>query len=266
MLIIGERINSTRSGIKEMIKARNADALLKEARSQLEAGAAYIDVNCAVTSGNELDDMEWALGVIQGDIKDVSICIDSPNYLAIEKALTIYRGKGRLIINSITGEELRMRTIIPLALKYKTGLIALAMDEKGMPETAGDRFEAAKRIFERARKEGIKEEDIYFDPLIRPISTEPKQAREFLEAITLIKGLGRVNTVCGLSNVSYGLPNRSLINSIFLSMAVQKGLDSAILDPKDKRVMSAMYASEALIGADDYCANYIRAFREAALV
>jgi 5-methyltetrahydrofolate--homocysteine methyltransferase len=266
MLIIGERINSTRSSIKELIKARNSSLLLSEARSQLGSGANYVDINCAVTSGSELQDMDWAINVIQSDIKDVSISIDSPNYLAIEKALAIYKGAGSIMINSITGEDLRMRTILPLALKYKTKLIALAMDERGMPETANDRFEAAKKILARAKSEGMKEEDIYFDPLIRPISTEPKQAREFLDAIGLIKSLGRVNTICGLSNVSYGLPNRSLINSVFLSMAVKAGLDAAILDPLDRRVMSAVYASEALVGVDDYCANYIRAFREEALV
>jgi cobalamin-dependent methionine synthase I len=266
MLIVGERINSTRSSIKEIIKTRNSTLLIKEVKSQIEAGAQYVDLNCAVTSGNELQDMDWALGVIHGDVKDASICLDSPNYLALEKGLSAYKGTGDLIINSTTGEEERMRTVIPLAVKYNAKLVALAMDEKGMPETANDRLVVAEKILARARKEGMKEENIFFDPLIRPISTEPTQAKEFLNAVTLIKKLGKVNTICGLSNISFGLPNRSLINSVFLSMAIQSGLDAAILDPLDKKVMSAAYAADALMGADEYCANYIRAFREAVLV
>lgn len=266
MLIVGERMNSTRSSIKEIIKTRNSNLLIKEARSQIDAGAEYVDLNCAVTSGHELQDMDWALNVIQGEISDVSICLDSPNYLALEKGLSIYKGTGSLMINSTTGEEARMHAIIPLAVKYNAKLVALAMDEKGLPETANDRLVVAEKILARAIKEGMKEENIYFDPLIRPISTEPTQAKEFLNAVMLIKKLGPVKTICGLSNISFGLPNRSLINSIFLSMAIQSGLDAAILDPLDKKVMSAAYAADALMGRDEYCANYIRAFREAVLV
>ncbi len=266
MFIIGERINSTRASVQEMISARNSGLVLKSVRSQLKAGAASIDINCAVTTGSELEDMDWVVSVIQSAIPDVSLCIDSPNYLALEKGLSVYKGKGGIIINSITGEESRINNILPLALKYGSKLIALTMSEKGMPDTAEERFEVAKKIFERVKKEGLKEENLYFDPLIRPISTEPRQAVEFLRSIPLIKSLGRVNTICGLSNVSFGLPNRSLVNSVFLSLAIQNGLDAAIMDALDKKVMAGLYAFGALMATDEYCQTYIKAFREGRLL
>lgn len=264
MLIIGERINSTRTKIQEAIGKRNASLILKEAKSQLEASANFLDINCAMGT-DEIQDIDWAISVVQSEIKDVSICIDSPNYLAIERALKIYKAKGALMINSITGEENRIRNILPLALKYNAKLIALTMDEKGMPDTASGRFEMAKKILERVKKEGFKEDDLYFDPLIRPISTESRQGKEFLDSIPMIKSLGNVKTICGLSNVSFGLPDRSLINSIFLSMAIQQGLDAAIIDPLDAKVFSSLKAADALLARDEYCADYIRAFREGRL-
>lgn len=265
MLIIGERINSTRPAIQEAIKTRNANLILKEAAAQIKCGAGFIDVNCAVTSGDEVQDMDWILSVLQNGIKDANICIDSPNYLAIDKALGVYNAKGSLMINSITGESSRLDRIVPLAAKHNTRLIALTMTERGMPATAQGRLDIARQILERVKGYGFDTENLYFDPLIRPISTEPEQAREFLKAIPLIKGLG-VKTICGLSNVSFGLPNRRLINSTFLTMAIQSGLDAAILDPTDKEMLSAIKTSSMLLGLDDFCANYIKAFREGQLV
>lgn len=265
MLIIGERINSTRKGIRDMIAGRAAGAILNEAVSQAKAGAHFIDVNCAVTSGDELKDIGWAIGVIQDGMPDVSLCIDSPDHLAIERALSAYKGTGSVIINSITAEEERCAKILPLALKYGTKLIALTMGGSGMPGTAVERAQIAGNILGRVRAAGFPEEDLYFDPLVRPISTEPGQAREFLDSIPLIKALGNAKTVCGLSNISFGLPNRSLINASFLAMAIERGLDAAIIDPLDGRLMSSLSASRALLGLDEYCGDYIKAFREGKL-
>lgn len=266
MLIIGERINSTKEKIKEAIGDKDIAFIANVARAQVEAGAEYIDVNCAVTNGSELTDMDWVLSVIQSEIKDANICIDSPNYLAIEAALRSYHSNGSLVINSISGDESRIKSILPLAMKYDTKVIALVMDEKGMPHTAQERFEVARKIYERVKAEGFNVENLYFDPLIRPIATEPNQAIEFLKSIALIKCLDGVKTVCGLSNVSFGLPNRRLVNGTFLTMAMQSGLDAAILDPLDKHIISSLRASEALLGRDEYCADYIRAFREGKLI
>jgi 5-methyltetrahydrofolate--homocysteine methyltransferase len=265
MLIIGERINSTRTHIQEAMKARNSGFIVNEARKQIDAGASFIDVNCAMSLGDEVQDIDWVVSVIQGEIGDVSICIDSPNYLAIERALRAYSAKGKLFINSITGERARIDLIVPLAVKYNTGLIALTMGDGAMPNSAEERFAIAKDILAKVAEKGFKAENLYFDPLIRPISTEPEQAKEFLRSIPMIQSLG-ARTVCGLSNISYGLPDRKMINSTFLAMAIQSGLDAAILDPTEKQVISSIAAAEALMCKDEYCAEYIKAFREGRLV
>jgi len=265
MLIIGERINSTRAHIQEAMKARNSGFIIKEARKQVEAGAGFIDINCAMSLGDETQDIDWVISTIQSEIRDVNICIDSPNYLAIQRALETYRAKGKLFINSITGDRSRIDLIVPLAVKYNTGLIALTMGECGMPNSAEERFAIAKDILAKVSKKGFKAEGLYFDPLIRPISTEPEQAKEFLRSIPMIKSLG-ARTVCGLSNISYGLPDRKIINAAFLAMAIQSGLDAAILDPTEKQVISSIAAAEALVCKDEYCAEYIKAFREGRLV
>lgn len=265
MLIIGERINSTRAHIQEAIKSKNAAFIVKEARKQIEAGASFIDVNCAMSLGDEVQDIDWVISVIQSEIEDVSICIDSPNYLAIQRALEAYRAKGKLVINSITGEQSRIDLIVPLAVKYNTGLIALTMGAGGMPNSAEERLVIAKDILAKVESKGFKAENLYFDPLIRPISTEPEQVKEFLRSIPMIKSLG-VRTICGLSNVSFGLPGRKVINSTFVAMAIYSGLDAAILDPTDKNIISSIRASGALLSDDEYCAEYIKAFREGRLV
>lgn len=265
MLIVGERINSTRETIREAIGKRDAAFIVKEASRQLAAGATFIDVNCAMTSGDEIQDMDWALNVIQSELPDVSVSIDSPNYLAIDRAIKVYKAKGTLMINSITAEGSRIDTILPLALKANAKLIALTMDDKGMPDTAEDRVKIARSILDRVKRDGFDPKNLYFDPLIRPISTEPTQAREFLRSIPMIKDLG-ANTICGLSNVSFGLPNRKLVNATFLAMAVYAGLDAAILDPTEKLMNSNVRASLAIVGNDDYCSDYIKAFRDGNLV
>lgn len=265
MLIVGERINSTREKIKSAIKARNADFITDEASRQIASGAGFVDINCAVTDGDEVQDIDWVISVIQSGIPGVSICIDSPNYFAIERALEVYKAKGGVMINSITAESDRIDRILPLAVSSNAKLIALTMDHKGMPDTAEERFEIARSMAERVKAGGLDLANLYFDPLIRPISTEPAQAKEFLRSIPLIKSLG-ANTICGLSNVSFGLPDRKIINSVFLAMAIQSGLDAAILDPTDKLMLSSLRAARALVGRDDYCAEYIKAFRDGKLI
>lgn len=266
MLIIGERLNSTRKTVREAIKARNAEFIAGEAKKQLEAGAYYIDVNCAMTSGDELADIDWVISVLQGACGAFNICIDSPNHLAIARALKVYNAGGQILINSITADEGRIKSILPLAMKAGAKVVALTMNEKGMPDTAEDRFAIAREIAARTGAMGFEPKNLYFDPLIRPVATEPAQGRAFLDAIPLIKSIPLIKTVCGLSNISYGLPKRSLINAAFLAMALHAGLDAAILDPTDINVSSGLSVSMALLGRDEYCAEYIGAFREGKLI
>jgi 5-methyltetrahydrofolate--homocysteine methyltransferase len=265
LIIIGERINSTRAGIREAIKAKKPDFLIDEAKKQLACGAQFIDINCAMSATDEVQDIDWTVSVIQSALPGVSICLDSPNPLAIKRALEVYKAGGELFINSITAEEKRMADIAPLALKYDAKLIALTMGAEGMPNSAEDRFAVARSIMLKLSETGFDAKRLYFDPLIRPVSTEPEQAKEVLRSIPMIKSLG-ANTVCGLSNVSFGLPDRKVINSAFLAMALYAGLDAAILDPTEKQVMSVARASAAILSDDEYCAAYIGAFREGRLV
>ncbi len=265
MLVIGERINSTRPQIQKAIRARNASLIVREAQNQFAAGAGILDINCAMGLDDEVQDIDWVVSVVQSELPSAGICIDSPNYLAIERALHVYKGKGEVFINSITADESRISRILPLAVRYNTKLIALVMDERGMPSTKIERRDIADRIAKSVKAAGFDETRLYFDPLVRPLSTEPEQVEEFLGSIALIKELGPVKTICGTSNISFGLPRRSAINAIFLAFARARGLDAALIDPLDKNVISALFASEALLGSDKNCKDYLRAFREGRL-
>lgn len=261
MLIIGERINTSRPAVKKAVEARDKDFILSEVRRQLEAGASMIDVNCGTDLDKESEDMAWLIKTIQNNY-DIPLCIDTPSVKVLGEALKIHRG--RAMVNSITAEKPRYEEALALVKKYDSLLIALTMDEKGMPETAQDRFEIATIIMEICQHCRISKERLYIDPLVRPISSEPKQAREFLEAIKLIKELG-LKTIAGLSNISFGLPKRSLLNRTFSAMAFSYGLDACIIDPLDNRLMATLKTSSALLGQDDYCKEYISAYRQAKL-
>jgi 5-methyltetrahydrofolate--homocysteine methyltransferase len=259
MIIIGERINTSRAAIQQALGKRDGQFIQKEAKAQVESGASYLDVNCGLSQKAEAEDMEWLVKTIQG-ATDIPLCIDSPDPSVIKRGVLASSGKS--LINSITAEESRYSRILPIALKNNCALIALTMDESGMPNTADDRVKIAEKVYRVLNKEGIPDDNIYFDPLVRPISSEPRQAEELLKAIPKIKGLGGVKVVCGISNVSYGLPKRRLVNSVFLSMALSAGMDGALVDPLDKTTISAIKTTEALLGRDRYCMNFIQGHRK----
>lgn len=259
MIIIGERINASRPSIKEALEKRDKGFIQKEAKAQIEVGSQFLDVNCGLSRDREAADMEWLINTIQ-EVGSVRLSIDSPDPTVIENGIHV--SKERVLINSITAEEKRYRQILPIAHQHNCSITALTIDENGMPDSADDRFKVAKKIYNILKSEGISDEDIYFDPLVRPISSEPRQAQELLKSIPMIKSLGGVKVVCGISNISYGLPRRSLINSIFLSMALSAGMDGALVDPLDKRIVAAIKATEAISGQDRYCMNFIQAYRK----
>lgn len=259
MIIIGERINASRPRVKEALEKRDSKYIQDEAQTQINNGAEYLDMNCGLSGDTEPEDMEWLIKTVR-KISNIPLCIDSPNPEAIERGIAASGNKD--IINSITAEESRYVNILPLALKHDCGIIALTMDEKGMPDTADERFEIASRIFKILKKEGVEDRNMYFDPLVRPISSEPRQAEELLKAIPKIKSLGDVKVLCGISNISYGLPRRKLINATFLSLALNAGLDGALVDPLDKATIAAISTTEALLGKDKYCMKFIQNHRK----
>lgn len=257
MIIIGERLNSSRKAIAQAIAEKNKKFLQQEAHLQAENSACFIDVNCAMSMEQEIEDMRWLVSTVQEKV-DLPLCIDSPNPAAIEAGLKIH--KGEALVNSITAEVKRMREILPLVKKYNAQVIALTMDEDGMPSGVAARVKLVEKIIGEAENFGIDKNRILFDPLVRPVSTEPQQAQVVLEAIREIKKMG-CRTVCGLSNISFGLPKRTVINSSMLTLAIYQGLDAAIIDPLDNNIMQAILATEALVNKDEYCLNFIKACR-----
>lgn len=260
MLIVGELINTSRKAIREAVEARDAEYIQKIALAEAEAGADYLDVNCGTMVFNEVETMEWLVNTVQA-VVDKPLCIDSPNPKALAMGLSLAK-YGQPMINSITAEAERYQEILPLVLQYKAKVVALCMDDTGMPETADDRMRVVDHLYKSLREAGVPEDDIYFDPLVKPISTGDNAGMEVLETVELItQKYPNVHKICGLSNVSYGLPNRKVLNQLFMVQTMTKGMDSYILDPLDKTMMGFVRGSYALLGKDPFCMNYLTAHR-----
>ena len=264
MLIVGEKLNSSIKRVAEAIEARDAATIQDLAKRQAEAGADYLDVNAAIRVTQELEDLAWLIENALAAM-DKPLCIDSPNPAAIARGLELWQASGRSgrpLVNSITGEPDRLHGILPLVAQYKCPVVALTSDEHGIPSTVEDRVRIAGRIVAEAEKYGVPREDLYFDPLVLPVSTDVRNAVLFMEALRQIKAeYPGVKTISGLSNVSYGLPKRKIVNRAFLIMALQAGMDAAIMDPLDMDLMALLKASELLLGRDEYCMNYLMAYR-----
>ncbi|TET13264.1 methyltetrahydrofolate cobalamin methyltransferase [Candidatus Aerophobetes bacterium] len=263
MFIVGEKINTSIKDIEEAVKRQDAAFIQDIAREQVASGANMLDVNVGTRIYTEPDDMKWIVKVIQ-EVVDLPFCIDSPNPEAIEAGLS--ECKGKAMVNSITAEEKRVEEIFPLLKKFNSKIVALTMDDKGIPEDVERRYSIAEKLIEVLTKSGVALEDIYIDPLVRPIGTDSKSGLVVLESIkTIMSSFKGVHTICGLSNVSFGLPKRSLLNRAFLLMAMAMGLDAVIMDPLDKEMMSAVRVGEAILGRDEYCTEYLTSFRQGKL-
>ena len=264
MIIIGEKINSTLKAVRPAIESYDAAAIKELAKRQYDAGATYIDVNAGMFVGEEPERLVWLINTIQEEL-DAPFAIDSPSPKAVEAALKANKNS-KPIINSITDEKARYDAIMPLIAEYKTGVIALCMDDTGMPETTDDRVAIAERLVGKLTKEGVALNDIFIDPLVRPVGTGSHYGVVAIETIRKVKAeFPEVHIACGLSNISFGIPARKLMNQAYLIAAMAAGMDGAILDPLDKKLMSFIYAGEALLGIDDYCMNYITKYREGEL-
>ena len=260
MLIVGELINASRKVIATAIENQNQEAIQQIAKDQYEAGANYIDVNAGVFVGKESEYLEWLVKTVQ-TVVDGPCCIDSPDPKAIEAALSIH--KGSPMINSISLEKERYDSLLPIVAGTDMKVVALCMSDDGMPETTDDRLAIADKLINGLLQKNVPIENIYVDPLVQPVSTNNIFGVEFLEAIErIIETFKGIHTVCGLSNISYGLPNRPFLNQTFMSMAIAKGLDGAIINPLDKKMMANIIAAAMLTGKDDFCTNYLKAFRE----
>lgn len=261
MLIVGELINTSRKTIKAAVDAGDAVFIKDIAQRQVDAGADYVDVNCGTMVFNEEETMAWLAETVQSQIT-VPLCFDSPNPKALERGLSLNKN-GQPMINSITAEKERYATILPFVLKYKAKIVGLCMNDLGMPETSTDRLKIAYKLVGDMVAAGVPEDDIYLDPLVKPISTGDKAGEEVLETIYGIKQkYPKVHGICGLSNVSFGLPNRKILNQVFMIQTMTKGMDGYILDPLDKTMMGFVFASQALLGKDEFCMKYLSRYRD----
>ncbi len=259
MIIIGELINASRRAVGAAIAAGDGDAIQKIARDQAEAGADYIDVNAAIFIDREPEYLQWLVKTVQ-DVTRKPCTIDSPNPEAIQKALSVH--KGLPMINSISLEKERYTNLIPIIAGTDMKVIALCMSDEGMPQTVDDRLKIADKLINGLVQNNVPAENIYVDPLVQPLSVNDRFGLEFINAIEqIMKTFEGVHTACGLSNVSYGLPERKLLNQTFLIMAIAKGLDGAIINPLDNKMMANIIAAEALMGRDEFCTNYLAAYR-----
>lgn len=259
MIIVGELINASRKAIGPAIENQDGEAIKKIARDELDAGADYIDVNAGVFVGKEPEYLTWLVQQVQEAV-EAPCAIDSPDPEAIQAALEVH--KGVPMINSISLEKERYDKLMPIIGGTDFKVVALCMSDEGMPETTDQRMAIADKLVNSLVKSNIPLENIYVDPLVQPVATNSRFGVEFLDAVekimTTFKG---IHTMCGLSNISYGLPERKFMNQAFMVMAIARGLDGAIINPLDTRMMANIIAAEALAGRDDYCMNYLKAFR-----
>jgi cobalamin-dependent methionine synthase I len=259
MVIVGELINASRKAVNAAIKEQDAAAIEKLAKDQYEAGATYIDVNAGTFVGEEAKYLTWMVELIQGVI-DGPCALDSPDPEALQAAMKVH--KGVPLINSISLEKERWDKLLPLLSGSGLKVVALCMSDEGMPETAEQRLAIADKLINGLVQNNVKIDDIYVDPLVQPVATNSEFGVEFLKAVEgIMTGYPGVHTMCGLSNISYGLPQRKFMNQTFMTMAIAKGLDGAIINPLDQRMMGNIIAAEALAGKDNFCMKYLQAYR-----
>jgi len=264
--VIGERINPTgrKKLAAEMIEG-NFDTVTADAIAQVEAGATMLDVNAGVTSVNPNETepplLAKTVELVQS-LVDVPLCLDSSVSAALRAGLEVC--KGRPLVNSVTGEEEKLEAILPLIKKYDVPVVAISNDEDGISEDPDVRFAVAKKIVERAADYGIKPEDIVVDPLVMPIGAMATAGLQVFSLVRRLREELKVNTTCGASNISFGLPHRHGINAAFLPMAIASGMTSAIMNPLRPQEMEAVRAANVLMSTDENCVTWIRTYREPA--
>ena len=258
-VIIGERINPTgRKLLAEEMKVDDFSRVEADAIAQVDAGAHMLDVNAGIPLADEPALLAKAIQVVQA-VTDVPLSIDSSIVAALEAGLAVYQGKA--LVNSVTGEEDRLESVLPLVAKYNCAVVAISNDETGISEDPDVRFQVAKKIVERAADYGISHENVIVDPLVMPIGAINSAGKQIMHLVSRLKNELKVNTTCGASNVSFGLPNRNGINAAFLTMAIASGMTSAITSPLHTETMQAVLGANVMMGHDPDCSNWIKSFR-----
>ncbi len=259
MLIVGENINTSRRRIAEAVEKQDVEFIGKVAKSQADAGAHFIDINAGTFVDQETKYLCWLVETVQ-DAVDLPLCLDSPNPKALSEAIKYHRGEP--MINSISLEKERFDAMLSIVTAQPCRIVALCMAETAMPVTIEDRVQAGTELISRLTAEGVALGNIYIDPLVQPVSVDTRMGNAVLGAIkTIMNDFPGINTICGLSNISFGLPARRLINRTFLSLCMLQGLSAAILDPTDKRLMENLLSARMILGKDEYCGDFIDAYQ-----
>ena len=261
MLIVGELINGMYKETRNAIKTKDKSAIQKLAKDQIANGADLLDVNTGPASSNPKDDMKWLIEAIQ-EVTDAGLCLDSTKPEVIEEGLKI--AKSRAMINSADANDEKLNHYLEMAKKYKSMLIVLTMDKKGVPRNKDERMEHAAKIVSTATEKNFPVNDLYIDPVVLPVNVAQPQALELLEALREFKLLNDPppKTIVGLSNISQGTKLRPLINRIYLAMAVTSGLSAAIMDPLDRDLVDASITAELLLNNNIYCDSFLDAYRK----
>lgn len=265
--VIGERINPTgRKKLAAEMEAGNFETVKVDAIAQVEAGATMLDINAGVTAVNPNETepplLAATITLVQS-LVDVPLTIDSSVPAALKAGLEVC--EGRPLVNSVTGEEDRLETVLPLVKQYNVPVVAISNDESGISEDPNVRFEVARKIVERAADHGIQPHDIVVDPLVMPIGAMGTAGLQVYSLVRRLREELKVNTTCGASNISFGLPNRHSINAAFLPMAIASGMTSAIMNPCRPQEMEMVRAANVLMSTDENCASWIKIYREPAL-
>lgn len=260
MIIIGEKLNGTLKKTAAAIAARDVEFVQELARKQVEAGADYLDVNAGTGSGQEANDLVWLVETVQA-VVDVPLCLDSANPVALKSGMECV--KQIPMVNSISGEASRLDGILPLVADCGSAVIALLLGDGGIPDDLEGRLKIGRLLLERTRQAGVPDEKVFIDPLAMAISTKTEGALVALETMRVLRAENPdVKFSIGLSNISFGLPARTLINQAFLAQLLAAGLDAAIINPMEQALINMLYATEMILGRDRFCRNYTTAFRK----
>ena len=259
-VMIGERINPTgRKLLSEEMSKGDFSRVEQDTLAQVAAGAHMLDVNAGIPLADEPKILADTIKLVQS-LTDVPLSIDSSIVAALQAGLEVYQGKA--LLNSVTGEEERLETVLPLVKKYSCAVVAISNDETGISEDPDVRFAVAKKIVDRAKDYGIPSSDIVVDPLVMPIGALNSAGMQVIKLVRRLQEELKVNTTCGASNVSFGLPNRNGINAAFLAMAIASGLTSAITNPLHESVMQSVLGADVMMGNDPNCVRWIKRYRQ----
>ncbi|MFH0914488.1 MAG: dihydropteroate synthase [Chloroflexota bacterium] len=263
MIIVGERLNPSRREIARAIEERNEGLIQREARLQIEAGASYLDISAGVFLDKEAELLMWLVKTVQA-VTDKPLSIDTVSPKGAEAALKIHKGKA--LLNSISAQKEHWDSLTPLIKEYGCAVVALCQDDSSAPQTVEGKLRVASGLIEGLAHQGVAISDIFLDPLVHSLGVDFKSGGVFLDTlVALKKNYPEVKTIAGVSNVSYGLPKRRLLNRNFLLLSIECGLEAAILDPLDQKLLSNIFAAELILGKDEFCGNFLRAYRQGKL-